>query len=104
MAGGQLVRARVNGSPRAAPSLFVRPERISLYGDAEAPSDTGINQATGYVRRMSFLGNIVRYAINVHGAEFMVDVQNSGQRRFGIDEPVALSWAVNDSLLLEKSS
>jgi spermidine/putrescine ABC transporter ATP-binding subunit len=104
MAGGQLVRARVNRSPRATPSLFVRPERISLYGDAETSSDTGINRATGYVRRMSFLGNIVRYAINAHGAEFMVDVQNSGQRRFGIDEPVALSWAVNDSLLLEKSS
>ena len=58
---------------------------------------------TGRVRRMSFLGNIVRYAIDVHGAEFMVDVQNSGSSRFAVDQNVTLSWAVNDSLLLEKS-
>ena len=53
---------------------------------------------------MSFLGNIVRYAVDVHGAEFMVDVQNSGSNRFAVDQTVTLSWAVNDSLLLEKSS
>jgi putative spermidine/putrescine transport system ATP-binding protein len=104
MAGGPIVRARVKGSPDAAPSLFVRPERISLHGNAEASPDAGINRAAGRVRRMSFLGNIVRYAIDVHDAEFMVDVQNSGSNRFAVDAPVTLSWAVNDSLLLEKSS
>ena len=41
--------------------------------------------------------------IDVHGAEFMVDVQNSGSNRFAVDQIVTLSWAVNDSLLLEKS-
>ena len=107
MAGGQAIRARVVAPPpsaSAAPSLFVRPERISLQGNAKAPPDPEINQAAGRIRRMSFLGNIVRYAVDAHGAEFMVDVQNSGSKRFTIDEPVTLSWAVNDSLILEKSS
>jgi putative spermidine/putrescine transport system ATP-binding protein len=104
MAGGQTVQARVKASPPAAPRLFVRPERISLHGNAEAPTRAGTNLATGRVRRMSFLGNIVRYAIDVHGAEFMVDVQNSGSSRFAVDQTVKLSWEVNDSLLLEKSS
>jgi putative spermidine/putrescine transport system ATP-binding protein len=104
MAGGQTVQARVKASPSTAPSLFVRPERISLYGNAEASTKAGTNLATGRVRRMSFLGNIVRYVIDVHGAEFMVDVQNSESSRFAIDQTVKLSWEVNDSLLLEKSS
>lgn len=104
MAGGQIVRARLKASHPTAPSLFVRPERISLHGNIRIPLEAGINQATGRVRRMSFLGNIVRYAIDVHGVEFIVDVQNSGSSRFTIDQTVALSWTVNDSLLLEKSS
>ena len=36
MAGGQIVQARAKGSPSAAPSLFVRPERISLHGATAA--------------------------------------------------------------------
>ena len=104
MAGDQTVQARIKAPPSAAPSLFVRPERISLCSNAANSAATGTNQATGRVRRMSFLGNIVRYAIDVHGAEFIVDVQNSGSSRFAVDQIVTLSWAVNDSLLLEKSS
>jgi putative spermidine/putrescine transport system ATP-binding protein len=102
IAGGQTVRARVKGSLPTAPSLFVRPERVSLHGTAATATE--INQARGRVRRMSFLGNIVRYALDVHGAEFMVDVQNSGSSRFAIDQDVTLSWTVNDSLLLESHS
>jgi putative spermidine/putrescine transport system ATP-binding protein len=104
MAGGQTFQARVNGTLSAAPSLFVRPERISMHSNTAAAAASGTNQTTGRVRRTSFLGNIVRYAIDVHGAEFMVDVQNSGSNRFAIDQIVALSWAVNDSLLLEKTA
>jgi spermidine/putrescine ABC transporter ATP-binding subunit len=104
MAGGQTLRARVKAAPSTAPSFFVRPERISLHANAGGSAATETNQTTGRIRRMSFLGNIVRYAIDVHGAEFMVDVQNSGSNRFAVDQIVTLSWAVNDSLLLEKSS
>ena len=103
MADGVIVKARVKASPPTAPGLFVRPERISLHGNSGASSEAGNNRVTGRVRRMSFLGNIVRYAIDVYGAEFMVDVQNSGSSRFAVDQTVTLSWAVNDSLLLEKS-
>ena len=101
MAGGQIVQARAKGSPSVAPSLFVRPERISLHGATAGSAAAGTNQATGRVRRMSFLGNIVRYTIDIGGAEFMVDVQNSGTSRFAVDQNVTLSWVVNDSLLLE---
>jgi hypothetical protein len=47
-------------------------------------------------RDFALLGNIVRYAIDVHGAEFMVDVQNSGSNRFAIDQIVTLAWAVSE--------
>ena len=50
---------------------------------------------------MSFLGNIVRYVVDVDGAEFTVDVQNSGARRRAAGDEVTLAWAVTDSLILE---
>ena len=50
---------------------------------------------------MSFLGNILRYVVDVSGAEITVDVQNAGSRRLAEGDAVALSWAVADSLALE---
>jgi len=77
-----------------AVSLFVRPERIAI-------SDIGDNRVEGRVRRVSFLGSTVRYQVEIAPtAHIVVDVQNSGRRALSVDDPVALSWAVEDSLVL----
>jgi putative spermidine/putrescine transport system ATP-binding protein len=87
-------------APGTAVSLFVRPERIALTEGGAAPLSL-LNHAAGRVRRISFLGNILRYVIDVSGAEVTVDVQNAGSRRLAYDDPVALTWAVADTLVLE---
>jgi ABC-type Fe3+/spermidine/putrescine transport system ATPase subunit len=89
-------------TPGSRVSLFVRPERIELRSPGPAVPHADTNSATGHVRRRSFLGNIIRYAVAVDGAEVTVDVQNAGSQRFEVGDPVALSWAVRDSLLLEE--
>jgi|SoiMethySBSTD1v2_1073268.scaffolds.fasta_scaffold00532_5 spermidine/putrescine ABC transporter ATP-binding subunit len=100
------VRAQAENAPPAGTrvSLFVRPERISLSRNVKAAPDPQTNRAIGRVRRMSFLGNIVRYAVDVNGASFSVDVQNSRSERFAVDDSVALAWAADDSLVLENRS
>jgi spermidine/putrescine ABC transporter ATP-binding subunit len=88
-------------APGTRVSLFVRPERVRLVGSGAAIPNTQTNAATGVIRRRSFLGNVMRYAVEVAGAEMTVDLQNAGSQNFEPGDPVALSWAVRDSLILE---
>jgi len=85
----------------ASASLFVRPERVALGTGAAGEGDPAVNRAVGQVRRISFLGNIVRYAVEIAPAALIiVDVQNTGSRRIAAGERVTVSWPVADSLVL----
>jgi ABC-type Fe3+/spermidine/putrescine transport system ATPase subunit len=81
-------------------NVFVRPERIAL-ADSEAAPVAGLNRAAGRIRRVSFLGNILRYVVEASGADITVDVQNAGPSRLSPGDPVSLAWAVSDSIALE---
>jgi spermidine/putrescine ABC transporter ATP-binding subunit len=82
-----------------AASLFVRPERVLLA--REAGTDPAWNHVGGTVRRVSFLGNIVRYLVEVgSGVTMRIDAQNAGPAPFAVGAQVFLKWAVADSLLL----
>jgi spermidine/putrescine ABC transporter ATP-binding subunit len=75
-------------------SLFVRPERVSIGG-------TGGNWAKGHVRRVSFLGSIVRYQVEIApSVHVVVDVQNLGLKGYAVGEPLVLGWRVEDCLVL----
>ncbi len=94
--GGLAARAKMRDAATVGQraSLFVRPERVAI-------GDTTGNRVEGRVRRVSFLGNIVRYQVEIaHTTHVVVDVQNSGRRAYGVDEPVKLGWSVEDSLVL----
>jgi ABC-type Fe3+/spermidine/putrescine transport system ATPase subunit len=59
------------------------------------------NRVEGRVRRVSFLGNIVRYLVEAApSTHVMVDVQNDGRPPLAIDTAIALGWAMDDSLIL----
>jgi spermidine/putrescine ABC transporter ATP-binding subunit len=91
------VRQPVEAGSRAA--LFVRPERVTVRSSTNGGS--GSNCLEGRVRRVSFLGNIVRYQVEVaRGTHVMVDVQNSGRTSLAVDSPIGLAWAIEDSLVL----
>jgi spermidine/putrescine ABC transporter ATP-binding subunit len=94
-------RARVPIEANVTTSLFVRPERIRIAGTSGDADATLSNSVTGQVRRISFLGNIVRYAVDVAPATLMtVDLQNTGGRRNDLGETVILTWPIDDSILL----
>ena len=82
-------------------SLFIRPERVALSA-SNAPPAEGSNGIPGQVRRRSFLGNINRYVIGVGPADITVDVQNAGSPHLDVGDPVTVTWAVADSLVLDK--
>ena len=102
--GGLALRAKVRDAASVGQrvSLFVRPERVAV-GDTgnNAGNNTAANRVEGRVRRVSFLGNIVRYQVEIAAStHIVVDVQNLGRKAYAVDDPMALSWTVEDSLVL----
>jgi spermidine/putrescine ABC transporter ATP-binding subunit len=86
--------------------LFIRPERVEIAPGTSAPGGERGNALKGRVRRCSFLGNILRYAVDVDGvAPITVDLQNAvGVMPLAAGTAVTLYWPVADSLILSPES
>ncbi len=81
---------------------MTRPERVDIAAGARAAADPRFNMLSGRVRRCSFLGNILRYAVDVDGiTPIIIDLQNAvGVSPLARGTPVTLRWPVADSLIL----
>ena len=103
LSSGQELRA-LRSSSRAAGRgmLFIRPERVAIVPGTATSSDPGVNALAGNVRRCSFLGNILGYAVDLEGiAPITVDLQNAaGVAPLPVGAPVVVRWPVSDSLIL----
>jgi spermidine/putrescine ABC transporter ATP-binding subunit len=100
--GEELRAPRGNACDGGRAMLFIRPEWVEILAGANAAPDPRANTLSGSVRRCSFLGNILRYAVDVDGAEpVIVDLQNAvGVMPLPVGAPVVLRWPVADSLIL----
>ena len=92
--------SRCSGGARGM--LFIRPERIEITPGANAAGGPRDNALAGRIRRCAFLGNILRYAVDIDGiAPVTVDLQNAvGVAPLPVGAPVVLRWPVAESLIL----
>jgi putative spermidine/putrescine transport system ATP-binding protein len=100
---GQALRGpRANGHDLGPGLLFIRPERVDIVTGPPTAADPRLNILAGRVRRCSFLGNILRYAVDVDGiTPITIDLQNAvGVSALTEGTPVTLRWPVADSLIL----
>jgi spermidine/putrescine ABC transporter ATP-binding subunit len=101
---GQELRAPRGGNCRAdaRAMLFIRPERVEITPGANTAGGSRDNALAGRIRRCAFLGNILRYAVDIDGiAPVTVDLQNAvGVAPLPAGTPVVLRWPVADSLIL----
>ena len=96
-------RAAQGAEPGARGSVFVRPERVEIRGvSAGVPGGRDRNEARGRVAQASYLGNILRYAVEIGpGQTIAVDVQNASDARpIEVGESVLVSWRIADCTLL----
>ena len=100
--GDELHASRCDSCGSGRAMLFIRPERVEIAPAAAAIADPSANMLTGTVHRCSFLGNILRYAVEIDGAApITVDLQNAaGVVPLPVGAPVVLRWPVADSLIL----
>ena len=104
---GEVLRAPpCNEHDKGAGLLFIRPERVDIVAGSQTAADPRFNLLRGRVRRCSFLGNILRYAVDVDGiAPVTIDLQNAvGVSPLAQGTPVMLRWPVADSLILPPTS
>lgn len=102
VAGPGGTRLLAGSGALAAPQglLFVRPEKVAI---APAGGSTeGANSLPGQVRHVSFLGNVVRYQVEVaEGATVLCDAANgAGTPLHAPGDAVRLNWRAEDSRLL----
>ncbi len=97
--GGRPVVADAGAAPADGGWLFVRPEKVALTAGTEA---AGPNALPGTVRHASFLGNVVRYAVEVGAEEpLLCDAANApGIAGFVPGDAVVASWSAADCRLL----
>lgn len=102
---GTLLRgtASVPLSQGAPASIFVRPEKVAILAQSYAAQPSAsLNRLPARLRRISFLGNIVRYTFDaLRASEISVDLQNIGavpQLESGAE--VTLGWACADTQVL----
>ncbi|MCR0982871.1 ABC transporter ATP-binding protein [Roseomonas populi] len=97
--GGTRIDAGAGALGASDGLLFVRPEKVSI---AAGGADGAPNTLPGQVRHASFLGNIVRYQVEVaEGATVLCDTANgAGAALHAPGDPVRLSWRAEDSRLL----
>ncbi len=97
--GGMPIQAGAGRVEAAEGRLFVRPEKVSIAGEG---AGAGPNSLPGRVRHASFLGNVVRYEVEVaEGALILCDAANAaGITLHPPGEAVQLTWRAEDSRLL----
>ena len=85
--------------------FYLPPEKLSIRPPG-MPAAAMANRLGGTVRRASFLGNIVRYAVErAGGALVTVDAPNlSSGHHTGPGDAVTLDWSPADSAILSSDA
>ena len=80
--------------------LSIRPERIRIH---LADALTGEDMLLGTLRRMVFLGHLVRWVVSVNGqgAPMTVEAARGRAEHWKVGQHVALSWDPSDALGLK---
>lgn len=89
-------------SVSGAKQIFVRPERIKLASDGNLTNERP--WVKGVVKRVSFLGNVVRYGVDIGSEKLLtVDVSNNScqaEKGHELGSNVIASWEANDARIL----
>lgn len=96
------------GALKDAPSevrIGVRPEKVRLETGADAASSNGVNQLTGTVRDVSYIGVSTQYIVDTKaGGEIVVFAQNAGRAApLRTGDGVRVLWDPEDTFVITDS-
>ncbi|MBF9232311.1 ABC transporter ATP-binding protein [Microvirga alba] len=98
---------RVPGRPGGKVEILVRPHRIKLVDANASPEGSAerFNRLAGTLTRVTFVGDLLQYHVDVAGTEVIVEAASDHGRGFWkAGAPVALSWRVEDTMVFGRGA
>jgi putative spermidine/putrescine transport system ATP-binding protein len=88
-----------------AVEVMIRPHRIAIGGAGGASTRDGSNRVCGIVKRVTYVGDLIQYDVDVEGMNICVEQPTTTARTpDAIGSHVALSWRVEDTLVFYRRS
>lgn len=101
------MEVRVPGRPGGAVEIMIRPHRMRLV-EVDAGEDVaveGVNRVSGRLTRVTFVGDLLQYHVDVDGAEIVVEAASDHRRGFRkAGTPVAVLWRVEDTMVFGRGA
>ncbi|MGF9763932.1 ABC transporter ATP-binding protein [Microvirga sp. 0TCS3.31] len=98
---------QVPARPGGNVEIMIRPHRMRLAeaGSSEDLATKGTNRLAGRLTRVTFVGDLLQYHVDVGGAEIVVEAASDhgrGLRKVGA--PVVVLWRVEDTMVFGRSA
>jgi spermidine/putrescine transport system ATP-binding protein len=105
LADGTTIRVASDQPAGTAVTVAIRPERLGLW-QADADRDLRLDATTGFIDRVTFLGNSIAYDVRTERGDppqnFRVRQGNTpGIEHFAVGERVRVRWAPASATVLE---
>ncbi|MBZ6074690.1 ABC transporter ATP-binding protein [Microvirga puerhi] len=96
---------RVPGRPNGPVEIMMRPHRVRLADVDASPAGEGTNRLDGRLTRVTFVGDLLQYHVDVNGAELIVEAASDHGRFFrAVGTPVTLSWRIEDTMVFRRAA
>jgi putative spermidine/putrescine transport system ATP-binding protein len=105
--GADVAQVRVSGRPGGKVEIMVRPHRMKLaeIGTGEDVASEGTNRLAGRLARVTFIGDLLQYHVDVGGTEIVVEAASDHGRGFrAVGTPVAVIWRIEDTMVFGRGA
>jgi putative spermidine/putrescine transport system ATP-binding protein len=98
---------RVPGRPGGMVEIMIRPHRMRLVETASGEdfAAEGVNHVGGRLSRVTFIGDLLQYHVDVDGMEIVVETASDHGRGFRtVGTPVTVLWRIEDTMVFGRSA
>jgi len=79
--------------------------KLAEIGTGEDVASEGTNRLAGRLARVTFIGDLLQYHVDVGGTEIVVEAASDHGRGFrAVGTPVAVIWRIEDTMVFGRGA